>query len=171
MRTILAATILVGLVAGCTSGPSSPRSTGSTTKADPASLVASVRAAGKTGNELEVQPLRDPQVQDLRDQAETFEAQGKLRQAESLVDQALAISVDDPDLLQWKAELAMYRKDWAAAEQYATRSFERGPQLGGLCRRNWTAIGHARNGRGDGAGATAARQRVDACTVAPPVRM
>ena len=172
MRTILSATILLVLATGCTSGPSAPASSGrGSPRADPASLVASVRAAGKTGNELDVQPLRDPQVQDLRDRAETLEAQGQTRQAEALVDQALAISLDDPDLLQWKAELAMYRKDWTAAEQFATRSFERGPQLGGLCRRNWSAIQHARTGRGDGAGASAARARIDGCKVAPPVRM
>ena len=172
MRNLLPATLLLILATGCTSGPSSPASSGrGTPRADPAALVAAVRAAGATGNELEVQPLRDPQVQDLRDQAEALEEQGKPRQAEELVDQALAISVDDPDLLQWKAELAMYRKDWAATEQFAARSFARGPQLGGLCRRNWTAIHHARKGRGDAAGATTARQRVDGCTVAPPVRM
>lgn len=172
MRTTLSATILLLFATGCTSGPSAPASPGrGTPRADPASLVASVRAVGKSGNEIDVQPLRDPQVQDLRDRAEALEARGQTREAETLVDEALTISVDDPDLLQWKAELAMYRKDWAATEQYAMRSFERGPQLGGLCRRNWAAIQHARAGRGDVAGATTARDRVVGCTVAPPVRM
>ena len=69
MRILLSATIVLVLATGCTSGPSAPASSGrGTPRADPASLVASVRAAGKTGNELDVQPLRDPQVQDLRDQ-------------------------------------------------------------------------------------------------------
>ena len=172
MKTILPATVLLLLAAGCTSGPSAPASSGrGTPRADPAAIVAAVRAAGTTGNELEVQPLRDPQVQDLRDQAEALEERGDRKRAEALLDQALAISVDDPDLLQWKAELAIYRKDRAATEQLAARSFERGPKLGGLCRRNWIAIQHARTGRGDAAGATAARARVDDCTVAPPVRM
>ena len=130
-----------------------------------------MRAIGATGHEIDVQPLRDPQVQDLRDRAQQLETQGRHRDAEALVDQALAISVEDPDLLQWKAELALYRRAWADAEALAMRSFERGPKLGGLCRRNWATLQHARAARGDAAGAAVARQRVVGCTVAPPVRM
>ena len=83
----------------------------------------------------------------------------------------LLISPGDPDLLQWKAELSLYRKDWTAAEQLAMQSYEGGPQLGGLCRRNWATVQYARAGRGDSAGAETARQRIAGCTVAPPVRM
>ena len=171
MKRLLAVSIVLAL-AGCSGGPSSPSAGRGTKKsADAATTVAAIRAVGKSGAELDVQPLRDPQVQDLRDHAESFEAQGKTRQAEALVDQALAISVEDPDLLQWKAELAVYRKDWAGAETLATRSYERGPKLGGLCRRNWATIQHARGVRGDAAGAATAKQKIDACTVMPPVRM
>jgi hypothetical protein len=171
MRRLLTLSILLALAAGCSSGPSAPASSGRGAPRDAASLVASIRAAGKIGNELDVQPLRDPQVQDLRDRAESLEAQGQTRQAEALIDQALAISTDDPDLLQWKAELAVYRKDWALAEQFAARSYQMGPRLGGLCRRNWTTLQHARSSRGDAAGAATAKQSIDACRVAPPVRM
>ena len=134
-------------------------------------MVAAVRAVGQTGQELEVQPLRDPQVQDLRDQAEALERQGKTRDAEARISQALAISVDDPDLLQWKAELALYRRAWVEAEQLANRSFERGPRLGGLCRRNWATIQHARRSAGNTAGAAQAGQQAVLCTLDPPVRM
>lgn len=168
---ILAIAALLALAA-CSSSPSGP-ATGSRRppKSDPAAMVAAVRAAGQSGTELEVQPLRDPQVQDLRDQAEALEKQGKPRDAEARIDQALTISVDDPDLLQWKAELALYRRAWAEAEQLANRSFERGPKLGGLCRRNWTTIQQARGAAGQTAGAGDAGRQIDACTVAPPVRM
>jgi hypothetical protein len=159
-------------LAGCSAGPSTPAGSGRGTKSgDAATAVAAIRAAGRTGAELDVQPLRDPQVQDLRDRAEAAEAKGDTRQAEALVDQALTISVDDPDLLQWKAELAIHRRDWTAAEQLAAQSYARGPKLGGLCRRNWATIGHARGSRGDAAGATTAKANIPACTVAPPVRM
>jgi hypothetical protein len=160
------------LLAGCSSGPSGPvASRGSGHPADPATLVAAVRATGATGNELEVQPLRDPQVQDLRDEALMRERQGRTNDADALLDRALAISIDDPDLLQWKAELAMLRRDWAAAEGLAARSYEKGPRLGGLCRRNWATIQYARASRGDAAGAAVAKAQMDACMVAPPVRM
>ncbi len=171
MRTVLIVSILLSLAA-C-GGPSSPSSARRTPagKSDPAALVAAVRAAGQSVVELEVQPLRDPQVQDLRDEAEALESRGRHAEAEARIDQALAVSVDDPDLLQWKAELSMYRRNWAVAEQLAGRSFAMGPKLGGLCRRNWATMQHARASRGDAAGAEAARQKIAGCTVAPPVRM
>jgi tetratricopeptide (TPR) repeat protein len=165
--------VMVSLLAACSGSPSSPSSSRAAplSPSEPASLVAAVRAVGQAVAELEVQPLRDPQVQDLRDEAEALEAQGKYTLAEARLDQALAISVDDPDLLQWKAELSLYRKDWSAAERLATQSFDRGPKLGGLCRRNWATLQYARAARGDSAGADAARQKIAGCTVAPPVRM
>ena len=158
-------------IAGCSGSPTGPAARRPATLATPAALVAQVRAVGVSGHELDVQPLRDPQVQDLRDRAEQLEAQGRIRDADALVDQALAISVDDPDLLQWKAELALHRSAWVEAETLALRSWERGPKLGGLCRRNWATVQRARGRRGDAAGSAAAQARVDACTVAPPVRM
>lgn len=165
--------VMALLLAACGGSPSSPSSSRAAPLApsEPASLVAAVRAAGESVAELDVQPLRDPQVQDLRDDAEALEAQRKYGQAEVRIDQALAISVDDPDLLQWKAELALYRKDWGGAERLATQSFDKGPRLGGLCRRNWATLQHARAARGDSAGAETARQKIAVCTVAPPVRM
>jgi hypothetical protein len=57
------------------------------------------------------------------------------------------------------------------AEQLASDSFDKGPKLGGLCRRNWTTVQLARESRGDAAGADVARRQLDRCTVAPPVRM
>jgi tetratricopeptide (TPR) repeat protein len=172
MKKLVVSMVLVGLAA-CSGSPSSPSSSraGALSRSEPASLVAAIRALGESGAELEVQPLRDPQVQDLRDEAERLEAQRKYAQAEERIDRALAVSVDDPDLLQWKAELALHRKDWNGAEQHASRSFEKGPKLGGLCRRNWATLQHARGSRGDAVGAEAARRKIAGCTVAPPVRM
>lgn len=170
MRTLSVAAIAL-LVAACsTDAPQTSRGRPAA-KADVVAQVAAVRAAGLNGNELEVQPLRDPQVEDLRIDAQAHEARGEITQAEALLERALALTPGDPDLLQWKAELALLRRAWLAAEQAASASYENGPKLGGLCRRNWTTIGFAREGRADAAGAAVARSQVDACKVAPPVRM
>ena len=162
---------MVLVLAACSSGSPPPSRGRPAKQIDPVAMVAAVRAAGLHGHELEVQPLRDPQVEDLRVRAEALEAQGKHRQALAALDQALAITPDDPDLLQWKAELALLRRAWAEAEQLANRSFERGPKLGGLCRRNWTTIDQSRRGRGDANGAGLAQLQLEGFTVAPPVRM
>ena len=137
----------------------------------PGDMLAQVRAAGAIGNELDVQPLRDPQVEDLRALATEAEARADFSAAEQFVVSALRIQPGDPDLWQWQAELALVQRRWAEAESLAQRSYAAGPKLGGLCRRNWTTVQFARQTRGDGAGAAQARQRVDACAVPPPVRM
>jgi hypothetical protein len=170
MKLLIAGAMALALVA-CSSGAPPAAKGRASAKSDVASMVASVRAAGVNGNELEVQPLRDPQVEDLRLQAEAQEARRQVKQANATLDRALVLTPGDPDLLQWKAELALLGRSWVAAEQLASDSFQKGPKLGGLCRRNWTTIAYARQGRGDAAGAAVARGQVDSCTVAPPVRM
>ncbi len=170
MRFLIVGAMALALVA-CSSGAPPAGKGRSSAKPDVVSQVAAVRAAGVNGNELEVQPLRDPQVEDLRVQAEAQEAKRELKQANATLDRALVLSPGDPDLLQWKAELALLGRAWMAAEQLANDSFQKGPKLGGLCRRNWATIAYAREGRGDAAGAAVARGQVDSCTVAPPVRM
>lgn len=170
MRHLIVAAMALALVA-CGSGAPPAKHGRAAAKPDVATQVAAVRAAGVNGNELEVQPLRDPQVEDLRAQAEAQEARRQLKQANATLDRALALSPGDPDLLQWKAELALLGRAWMVAEQLANDSYQKGPKLGGLCRRNWTTIAFAREGRGDAAGASVARAQVDSCTVAPPVRM
>jgi Flp pilus assembly protein TadD len=154
-----------GTSAGLSDAPS-PTRPGAT-----GSLVQRVRAAGQVGNELDVQPLRDPQVEDLRVTAAQAERQGDFSGAGRALKQALLLSPNDPDLLQWQAELALAGRDWRAATQLATRSYASGPKLGGLCRRNWTTIQLAAQARGDGVAAAQAQSKVDTCTVAPPTRM
>jgi len=166
-------TLCVSLLAlaACSTDAPPPAAGRPATKIDALALVAKVRAAGATGNELEVKPLRDPQVEDLRAEAEAYEARGEYPQASAALNKALEITPADPDLLQWKAELALLLRAWAVAEQLAGESYENGPRLGGLCRRNWTTVQLARQSRGDEQGAEAARRQLDSCTVAPPVRM
>lgn len=163
---------LLGLV-GCTGSTSTGRSeTGAVIRpGSPANLLQQVRAAGQRGDELDVQPLRDPRVEDLRAGATAAEARGDYASADKLLAQAAVLTPDDPDLLQWQAELALVARNWNQAEQLATRSFDKGPKLGGLCRRNWTTRKLAAEARGNAAQAMQAQQRVAGCTVAPPIRM
>lgn len=170
MKRILAVVLALALAA-CSSGTAPVAKGRPGAKVQPADLVAAVRAAGVSGNELDVQPLRDPQVEDLRLQADALEARGKYKPALAALNQALAITPGDPELLQRKAELALYIRAWPDAERFASASFNAGPKLGGLCRRNWTTVQLARERRGDAAGAGLARKQVDSCTVAPPVRL
>lgn len=160
-------------LAGC-SGSTSSGLTDSRPQSRPGSgntLLDQVRAAGQVGNELDVQPLRDPQVEDLRASATQAESRRDFASAQQSIAQALLITPEDPDLLQWQGEMALVAHDWARAEELATRSFERGPKLGGLCRRNWMTIHLAARARGNAAQALQAQQRVSTCTVAPPLRM
>jgi hypothetical protein len=136
-----------------------------------ADLLQQVRSAGEVGDELDVQPLRDPRVEDLRAAATQAEARGDWAGASRLLVQAAQYTPNDPDLLQWQAELALVVRDWATAERLATQSWDQGPKLGGLCRRNWTTRALGADARGDAAAAAQARQQVAACKVAPPVRL
>lgn len=171
MKRMLA---MVGVVvlAGCGSGnPGAPPQAKAQPRADVAAMVASIREVGAQGVELEVRPLRDPQVEDLRLRAEAEEAAGELGAAVASLDLALMLVPGDPDLLQWKAELSLLRRAWSKAETLAHQSYENGPRLGGLCRRNWATIQQARLLGGNAEGAEVARRQVESCTVAPPVRM
>ena len=133
-------------------------------------LLQQVRAAGQLGRELDVQALRDPQVEDLRSAATAAEARGDYAGAQRALAKALEISPQDPELLQWQAEMSLVGHDWAHAHALATQSWERGPKLGGLCRRNWTTIRLAAEARSDATAAGEAQQRAAACAVAPPNR-
>ena len=135
-----------------------------------AELLQQVRSAGQVGDELDVQPLRDPRVEDLRASAMQAEQRGDYAGAARLLAQAALLTPEDPDLLQWQAEMALVAHDWTRAETLATHSWDRGPKLGGLCRRNWTTRRLAGEARGDAVLAAQAQQQVAACKVAPPNR-
>lgn len=135
-------------------------------------IVASIRAAGtQDKSAIEVQPLRDPAVQQLTDAAHADEAAGHYRQAANSIDEALKLTPKSPDLLQYRAELAVWLHDYVGAVRYANQSFLLGPRLGSLCKRNWQTILEIRQVSGDEAGAKSARAQRDKCQVNGPVRM
>ncbi|TWI02748.1 hypothetical protein IP90_01845 [Luteimonas cucumeris] len=157
------------LLAACASDPVIQSQ--SLTSATPEQMVATVRAAaGHDDKELAVQPLRDPMVEDLRQTATQLEQQKQYQDAAAALDKALAITPDDPAVLQERAEAALLLGDTANAETLARRGFELGARVGPLCRRHWATIEQSRLVAGDAAGATSARTQVDACKVAGPER-
>lgn len=158
--------VVLALAACATSEPVPPPPA-PLTAATPQQQVAAIRAAAGDGEgELAIQPLRDPKVEDLREQASRLESQQHYADAAKALDQALAIVPDDPALLQERAEAALLLGDPVQAEALARRAFETGSQVGPLCRRHRATIEQARLLAGDAAGAAAARAQVDQCTVA-----
>lgn len=107
----------------------------------PEELVAQIRAVGKSApDELDVQPLRDPMVEDLRAQAVAAERARRYADAAASLDKALALSPDDPALLQERAEAAVLQQDLDKAATLARRAFDIGAKVGPLCRRHWATI-------------------------------
>jgi Flp pilus assembly protein TadD len=167
------ATLAASLLLACCSASTSSslaESKPSVRPGSPVSLLQRVRSAGQVGDELDVQPLRDPRAEDLRSQASAAEVRGDYATATNLLAQAAKYTPEDPDLLQWQAEMALVGKDWSRAGELASQSWQQGPKLGGLCRRNWTTLQLVAESRGDAAAAAQAQQRVAACTVPPPNR-
>lgn len=161
---------LATTLAACSPPPSAPVS--AKPEAPKRDLVAEVRAvAAEAADALEVQPLRDPQIEDLRVSATRHEGAREYDQADAALVRALALTPGDPELLQHRAEIALQRERFQQAEQLANESFERGPRLGPLCRRNWATIRLAREMSGNTEGAASAGARTGHCTVEPPVRM
>lgn len=136
-RRIAALAVLLCVLAACNSTPPAPEWAGPA----PEQLVAEIRAAGKAApDELDVQPLRDPMVEDLRVKAAQAERRHDAAEAAALLDRALALSPDDPALLQERAEVAVLLKDLDKAGALARRAFETGAKVGPLCRRHWATI-------------------------------
>ena len=125
-------------LSGCASAPE-PVWSGT----PPETLVAQIRAERRFEGgkglpaELDVQPLRDPAVEDLLARAAQAETAGRAQEAATALDQALALSPQDPALLQARAETAVLLRDLDTADRHAREAFAIGAQVGPLCRRHW----------------------------------
>ncbi len=125
------------LLASCTSAPPAPEWTGPA----PEQVVAQIRAAGAfEKGELDVQPLRDPMVEDLRAQAVQFETARRYADAAAALDKAIGIAPQDPALLQERAEVAVLQKNPDKAAALARDAYALGGKVGPLCRRHWATI-------------------------------
>lgn len=187
--------VLTALAAACTVAPPQPTALAEANFNGEAA-VAKVRASGGAdARELDVQPIRDTQVEDLRQRAVALEKTRKYADAAAALDQALQINAHDPALLQERAEAALLLHRLDDAERYAQQAYDAGSKVGPLCRRHWATITEVRRGRLDGVNAAmklAQRQdhydalvpqrtqltqagkqaqgKIDACTVAAPSR-
>jgi len=169
-RRFIAATV-AGLLGACTTTPPPPAAPVSLTNASPEAMVAAIRAtAAHDDAELAVQPLRDPMVDDLREQAKRLEAQQHYQDAAAALDKALALVPEDPALLQERAEAALLLRDDATAERLARQAYALGAKVGPLCRRHCATIQQTRLVAGDAAGATSAKAMIDGCKVSGPNR-
>lgn len=177
VRVIALALLLASMA--CTTAP--PADIPALPSFDALAAVAAIRAAGgAAAAELEIQPLRDPQVEDLRQQASALEARRMYRAAADALDTALAINPEDPALLQERAETALLLHQLPDAERLAQRAFTTGSKVGPLCRRHWETIAQVRVAlatlpapavaTATQAGAIDARRQRDACTLAAPNR-
>src|SRR5690606_15395749 len=163
--------ILLLLLAACASGPSPLAGPEPLTTATPLQMLAAIdRAAGSGEGELAVMPLRDPMVEDLREQARAARAEARYDAAADALERALAIVADDPALLQERAEVALLQRDFERAGALAERGFALGAQVGPLCRRHWATIEQVRLVMGDAEGAASAARQVEGCRVAGPER-
>lgn len=136
-----------------------------------ARLAAVKAAAGGEDNELSVHPLRDPAVEDLREEALRAFADGDADAAAAALDRALALVPEDPAVLQERAEAALLQADYAQAETLARRAFDLGAKVGPLCRRHWATIEQARLAHDEAINAHSARAQLEGCTVAGVKRM
>lgn len=107
-------------------------------------VAAILAAAGDDDRELAVQPLRDPQVEDLREKAQRARAARDYAGAAEALNQALLLVPEDPAVLQERAEVALSQGDYARADTLAQRAFQLGSQVGPLCRQHWETVRQVR---------------------------
>lgn len=132
----------------------------------PTAMIAAIRAAGEREQSvIAVQPLADPGISAWKQAAQADSDAGHYDAAAAKLDQALKHSPDSPELLQDRAEVAVYQRDYALAQKLAQQSWTLGPKLGPLCARNWETITQLRQEADDKAGAATAQKWLAKCHV------
>ena len=165
----LGAAGLAVVLTGCSHPPLPPPSS---SRISPTAMVEAIRAARVDDKSVvQVTPLRDPNVDGFMDGARTDENAGKYQNALHKVDEALKLSPDAPDILQFRAEIEILLQDYPAADADARRSFALGSRVGGLCASNWQTVLEIAQSKNDQAIVHSARSARDACHKAGPVRM
>jgi len=163
----MAIAALAALLAAC-GRPTKPEPTPPRVQRD---WVAEISAeAARAESAVDVVPLADPELDDLRIRARAATAAGQHADAEATWRQALDLRPGDPALWQSLAETLLAQQRWADAEAAAAKSAELGPRVGALCLRSRYTAFAARIELGDAVGAAQARMRVEECVVAAPAR-
>jgi hypothetical protein len=120
---------------------------------------------------VEVLPLVDPSVIDLRELARSAEAAKHYAEAEKHLALALTLMPDDPELWQWRAEVALAEQRWQDAQAHARQSESLGPKLGRICVRNWMTLLAVAQETADSSAQAEALSKAEACPVRAPVRL
>jgi tetratricopeptide (TPR) repeat protein len=129
-----------------------------------AAMVADIQAAGERDKSvINVHPLVDPGITALQDAAHNDERNGQYDAAAAKLDMALKRNPESPDVLQDRAELAVYMGNYDMAEQLAHQSWSLGSKQGPLCARNWQTVVEMRQRVNDSAAVAAASKSVDEC--------
>ena len=156
------------LLGACASAPPEPPVPPPPPKPD---RVAAVRSGAEASAiSVELEPLQHPAVEYLREESGKLEGASKFTEAESKIDNALAIEPQNPHLLQLKAEALLRAEKYLEAEKFAMKSFDTGARIGRWCTRNWLLIAESRDALGDLKTADSARQRAKGCPVGPLIR-
>lgn len=160
------------LVACSSSSPTAPAAPAVRPDSDRAAAIRTIRAvdAGED-SALQVTPLREPAVEGFLKQAEQAERERRYDDAFTAITRARALAPEAPDLLQLEAEIEFLRGNTVQAEKLAYESFQKGPQVGTLCARNWQTVVEARKIFNDAAYRTTAEGKRDQCKVKRPVRL
>ncbi|WP_338015442.1 tetratricopeptide repeat protein [Dyella acidiphila] len=149
------------LLAACSQpAPEAPRPTGKSN----AAMVAEIQAAGQRDKSvINVHPLVDPGVTSLQEGARNDERNGQFDAAAAKLEMALKRVPDSPDVLQDRAELAVYMSNYDLAAKLAQQSWSLGSKQGPLCARNWQTMVELRQRVNDTAGVAAASKSVEDC--------
>lgn len=127
-------------------------------------MVDEIRAAGERDKSvINVHPLIDPGIATLQDAAKQDERNGNYQAAAAKLDMAIKRNPDAPDVLQDRAEVAIYMGDFQLAEKLAHQSWTLGSKQGPLCARNWQTIVEIRQHSNDETGAASASKWVGEC--------
>jgi Flp pilus assembly protein TadD len=137
--------------------------------AGPPEVDARVREPARQDSEgIQVFPLQNPAVQTLLADASDAESTGNFDQATVLLERALRIQPQNPEVLQQMAEVQIQKKDYQQALTFAVKSYDIGPRVGEICSRNWHTISVAREYLNDESGSTQARKNAAACMNTKP---
>ena len=154
MRLLLLA---VALIAGCATPPAeepvSPPTPETQPEPPPPPVVAPAPAPAPRSENIAVAGLMETARADA--------AAGRLSTAAAALERALRIEPRNPRLWQELARVRLQQRQFAQAESVAARSSSWAGSDNALRAENWRLIAEAREGRGDSAGARAARESAD----------
>lgn len=169
-RLALTAAVLLPLAACVTEPPPAPAP--APPRVTPTQALNAVLAVAKADDrEVSIEPVRDPQVEDLREASVAAQRRRDWQGSADALNQALLLSPEDPAVLQERAEVALALGEWERAETLSRKALSLGSKTGPLCRRHWATIEQSQLARNEDQNAASAHAQIASCTVAGFDRM